>query len=70
MANDRVEFKTKPGLVLQTEYVRRHWAFDVRYTLMKYEVASGGSGTVNANSFGAGLSYWFGRSAVGSAKGQ
>ncbi len=70
VANDRVEFKTKPGLVLQTEYVRRHWAFDVRYTLMKYEVASGGSGTVNANSFGAGLSYWFGRSAVGSAKGQ
>jgi len=70
VANDRVEFKTKPGVVLQTEYVRHRWAFDVRYTLMTYEVSSGGSGTVNANSIGAGFSYWFGGSAAGSAKGQ
>jgi hypothetical protein len=65
-ANARVEFKNSPGVVLQTEYVRRRWAFDVRYTLMEYEVSSGGSGTVNANSFGAGFSYWFGGSAKAS----
>ncbi len=70
VVNDRVEFKTKPGLVLQTEYVRHHGAFDVRYTLMTYEVSSGGSGTVNANSIGAGFSYWFGGSAAGSTKRQ
>jgi hypothetical protein len=59
--NDRVEFKNKPGFVLHTEYVRRNFAFDVRYTLMQYEVESGGTGTVDANSFGAGFSIFFGR---------
>lgn len=59
--NDRVAFKNKPGFVLQTEYVRRNIAFDIRYTLMKYEVESGGTGTVDANSFGAGFSFYFGR---------
>jgi hypothetical protein len=59
--NSRVEFKNNPGFVLQTEYAMRKWSFDVRYTLMKYEVETGGSGTVNANSFGAGFSYLFGR---------
>jgi hypothetical protein len=59
--NSRVAFKNKPGFVLQTEYVMRRFSFDVRYTLMKYEVESGGSGTVDANSIGAGFSILFGR---------
>lgn len=64
VSNARWEFKTKRGVVLQTEYVRRGWAFDVRYTLMEYEVSSGGSGAYSANSFGFGFSYWFGTSAA------
>jgi hypothetical protein len=59
--NSRVEFKTNPGYVLQAEYERPAFSFDVRYTMMKYEVESGGSGTVGANSFGAGFSFLFGR---------
>ena len=59
--NSRVEFKNNPGFVLQAEYVMRNFSFDVRYTLMKYEVESGGSGTVEANSLGAGFSILFGR---------
>jgi hypothetical protein len=67
--NSRVAFKNKPGFVLQTEYgMRNNLAVDVRYTLMTYEVESGGSGTVNANSFGAGFSYFFGRSAAATVK--
>jgi hypothetical protein len=59
--NSRVEFKNNPGFLLQAEYVMRNFSFDVRYTLMKYEVESGGSGTVDANSLGAGFSILFGR---------
>ena len=59
--NSRVEFKNNPGYVLQAEYERPAFSFDVRYTMMKYEVESGGSGTVGANSFGAGFSFLFGR---------
>jgi hypothetical protein len=59
--NQSLDFKTKPGFLLQAEYVRRNISFDVRYTVMKYEVASGGSGTVNANSLGAGFSFLFGQ---------
>ena len=60
-ANGRLEFKSTPGYVVQTAYVfGQKWALDMRYTMMKYEVAQGGSGKVNANSLGAGLSYAFG----------
>ena len=59
--NDRVEFENTPGLLLQAEYVRRNVAFDLRYTALQYEVSSGGSGTVDASSIGAGLSLFFGR---------
>ena len=58
--NTRVEFKSNPGFVLQAEYVLRRMAFDLRYTLMEYEIASGGSGTVNANTIGGGVSLLFG----------
>jgi hypothetical protein len=59
--NSRVTFKNKPGFVLQAEYEMKRFSFDVRYTLMQYEVESGGSGTVDANSIGAGFSILFGR---------
>jgi hypothetical protein len=61
VVNSRVEFKNTPGFLVQAEYVMRNFSFDVRYTLMKYEVESGGSGTVDANSLGAGFSIRFGR---------
>jgi hypothetical protein len=59
-ATGRVEFKNNPGFLLQAEYVMRSFSFDVRYTAMKYEV-EGASGSVDANSFGAGFSFLFGR---------
>ncbi|MGH7676828.1 MAG: outer membrane beta-barrel protein [Gemmatimonadaceae bacterium] len=59
--NDKVTFKSQPGFLVQAEYVLRNKvSFDVRYTMMKYTVESGGTGEVDANSFGGGLSYWFG----------
>ena len=58
-ANGRIEFKSTPGYVMQTGYGRGHWTVDVRYTLMKYEVA-GFADKVNANSIGAGLGWSFG----------
>ena len=58
--NDRVEFKNTPGFLGQAEYGFGKWALDLRYTMMKYEVSQGGTGTVGANSLGAGLSYAFG----------
>src|SRR5262245_22722362 len=58
--NDRVEFQTKPGFVFQTEYVRGKVSFDARYTIMKYEIEN--EGTVDANNFGLGISYWIGGS--------
>ena len=66
--NSRVEFKPTPGFVAQTEYGLGQWAFDLRYTMMKYEVSKGGSGTVSANSLGAGLSYALGGSTSRSVK--
>jgi hypothetical protein len=57
----RVEFKNKPGFLFQVEYVMRNFSFDVRYTLLEYEIQSGGSGTIDANSIGAGFSFVFGR---------
>jgi len=59
-ANAKVTFKAQPGFIAQTEWMLRRWSLDLRYTAMKYAVESGGSGDVNANSFGAGVSYWFG----------
>jgi len=60
--NERVEFENKPGLLVQAEYVRKNVAFDLRYTAMKYELASGGSGTVDASSIGVGMTFFIGRS--------
>lgn len=61
VANTRVEFKSNPGFLVQAEYVMRNISFDVRYTMLKYEIESGGSGTIDANSLGAGFSILFGR---------
>lgn len=70
-ANGRLEFKATPGYVVQTAYVfGQKWALDMRYTMMKYELAQGGTGTVNANSLGAGLSYAFGGSPRSAIKAQ
>jgi hypothetical protein len=66
--NDRVEFKNTPGFLGQAEYGFGKWALDLRYTMMKYEVSQGGTGTVSANSLGAGLSYAFGGSMARSPK--
>ena len=60
-ANARVEFETKPGFLVHVEYGRDRWAVDLRYTALEYEVSSGGSGTVNANSIGGGFTFLFGR---------
>ena len=59
--NDRVEFKSTPGFLVQADYIRKNVAFDLRYTAMEYEVESGG-GTVDASSVGLGISFLFGRS--------
>lgn len=58
--NDEVTFKSSPGMVLQAEYVRNNLSFDARYTALKYEVQDGGSGEVDASSFGVGISFFFG----------
>ena len=60
--NSRVEFKNKPGLLLQAEYVRKNISFDLRYTALDYELSSGGSGTVDASSIGGGMTFFFGPS--------
>lgn len=62
--NDKVTFKPEPGFIGQAEWKLPRVTFDVRYTAMKYTVESGGSGKVNANSIGAGMSYWFGQPIV------
>jgi hypothetical protein len=60
--NSRVEFKNKPGLLLQAEYVGKSVGFDLRYTALTYELSSGGSGTVDASSIGAGMTFFIGQS--------
>lgn len=60
VVNDKVTFKSEPGFVVQAEYSFRRMSFDLRYTLMTYKVETGGTGDVDASSFGGGLSYWFG----------
>ena len=60
VANTRLEFATKPGFIVQAQWGRGRWALDLRYTAMEYEIESGGTGTVNASSFGGGFSFFFG----------
>ncbi len=59
--NDKVEFKNTPGVLVQVEYIRRNLSFDLRYTMLDYEVESSG-GTVGASSIGIGIGFLFGKS--------
>ena len=59
----RIEFQSTPGAIFQAEYHRGNVAFDARYTLLRYKVDDDVSESVNANSFGLGLSFLFGRQA-------
>jgi hypothetical protein len=61
--NDKVEFATKPGFILQADYIRKNLGFDVRYTMLDYEVEPSGSGSIDASSIGVGMSFFFGRGA-------
>ena len=61
VADGRIAFKSTPGLLLQAEYGRGKVAGDLRYTVMEYELESGGTGTVGASSIGLGFSVLFGR---------
>ena len=62
VATDRLEFGTGPGLVLQADYARGDFAFDLRYTSLQYELTDSAGGTIDASSIGVGLSFFFGRS--------
>ena len=68
VSNSRYEFKNNPGAVFQGEYDFGAMALDLRYTMMNYEVAKGGTGTVKANSLGLGFSLAFGGSSSSPAK--
>lgn len=58
VANGSLGFDATPGFLLQGEYVRGNIGFDLRYTKLEYR-ASGSNGTLDASSFGGGLSiYW------------
>lgn len=59
--DSELEFKNSPGMILQAEYLRGKFGFDLRYTTLEYEVKDG-SGTVDASSIGGGFTYFFGRS--------
>ena len=59
--NDEVEFQNTPGFIVQAEYIRRNLSFDLRYTMLDYEIESDG-GTVGASSVGLGISFLFGGS--------
>lgn len=60
VANGRVNFGNTPGVIVQLEYLKSEWGFDLRYTALEYEV-SNGTGTVDASSVGVGASYFFPR---------
>ena len=62
--NESLEFENTPGAIVQVEYLRRDVSFDLRYTMLEYEVKSNGY-TVDASSIGVGISFMFGRSARG-----
>ena len=64
--NDRLEFRNTPGFILQAEYIRRNFAFDLRYTMLDYETDPDGV-TVGASSIGIGMSFLFGRAIPGAA---
>ncbi len=36
--NNEVEFQNTPGFIVQAEYIRRNISFDLRYTMLDYEV--------------------------------
>ena len=59
--NDKLEFQSTPGFIVQAEYIRRNVSFDLRYTMLDYEVEGGGA-TVGASSIGLGISFLFGGS--------
>ena len=58
--NDKVEFENTPGVVVQAEYIRGNVSFDLRYTMLEYEVKSNGA-TVDASSIGVGIGFVFGK---------
>ena len=58
--NESVEFENTPGAIVQVEYVRRNVSFDLRYTMLEYEVKSNGA-TVDASSIGVGIGFVFGK---------
>ena len=60
VSNAELKFKTAPGFIVHAEYGKARWAVDLRYTVMEYEIESGGSGTVNANAIGGGFTFFLG----------
>ena len=64
--NESIEFENTPGVIVQAEYIRRNIAFDLRYTMLEYEVKSSDT-TVGASSVGIGISFLFGKSATTTA---
>lgn len=68
--NSKVEFDARPGFIAQAEYDLGRVGLDVRYTIMKYEISRGGSGSVNADAIGAGVSFYFGGGSGGHRRGR
>lgn len=58
--NESVEFSNTPGVIVQVEYIRRNVSFDLRYTMLEYEIESSGT-TVDASSIGIGIGFIFGK---------
>lgn len=52
-------FSPAAGLLLQAEYAKKNYAVGLRYTNLQYTIDQGGSGTLNASSFGAGFTFFF-----------
>jgi hypothetical protein len=63
--NDEVTFKASPGFVAQAEYLHKNFGFDLRFTKLDYEIDRGGSGTIDASSIGAGMTFFFGPKPAG-----
>ena len=62
--NDKVEFKNTPGFLVQAEYLRKNLGFDLRYTMLDYEIESSDSDSIDASSIGVGMSFYFGKSSA------
>lgn len=60
-SNDRVEFKSSPGFIVQADYGRGSSVFDLRYTMLEYEIVGSSGGKIGASSVGVGFTYFFGR---------